>query len=311
MGRIDLKGQSPRIVVPKTQISAATAAWTANDFLDISNKFPILPVNRLLVTLFADNVTDEATYAELLSELLNTIYIKSTKLGVLVDITGADLEQILRHVFGVPQLPVTGGSADNSERSITYEVLFGRNEKDVEIGLPAHAIGSMTVKHQLGTSSGLDGADYKVEADCLDMSPKYCFSMATISDTPAATGKKKYLLPSTGLYRGILLFGTTAYEAGAIKEPSLYLNQKSMDFDVDTIPLLARNFFDKKYPIVGVADLLPRIEEGLNNLTKYYFIDFGEDIDGMLNPIGKQLELQLNVATAEALRIIPIIALKC
>lgn len=302
----------PQIVLPKTQISAAAAAWTASDIKEYTEKIPMMPMNRLLVTLFADNVTDEATYAELLSELLNTMYFKSSKYGVLMDVGLGDYEQILRHIYGIPQLLSTGGTADNSERSITYPVMFGRNFADPDLGLPAHSTGTLTSKHQLGTSSGTDGADYKVEADCFaDAAFKYIQTITTMTDTPASTGKKRYTIPvpNGGLVKAIMMRTTTAYEAGAVNNPSLYVGGK-FAFEFDTIPLIARNFYDRKCAgFTLYADIIGRLEEGYNNPTLYQAIDFGDDIDGWLNPRGQSLELQLNVATAEALRIIPLIAI--
>jgi hypothetical protein len=191
---------------------------------------------------------------------------------------------------------------------------FSRYFGDEKVGLPAHGTGSLQVKHQMGTSSECDGADYKVEADCSKNPYKYILTMTTMTDTPAATGKKRYTLPSTGLLAGILLKTTTAYESGAIKEPKLFVDGEFVGLEWDTIPLKARNVFDRKIPIVGVDDTSPRLEEGLNNLEKYYAIDFGV-VDGepesdWMNMLGKKVELELNVGTAEALKIIPVIGVK-
>jgi len=185
-----------RNLVEKTQISATGSPWTANSYIDFSEKMPVLALSELYVTMYGDNVTDEALVSELVNELLNTLYFKSASLGVLHDIRGDDLVALLALMLGIPDPYVTGANVDNAERSITVLIPFSRFRFDNLVGCPPLAKGDWTAKIQLGTSSHVDGADYEVNA-VLDIAkaPRYVLTTQTISKTPPV-GATKIELPS-------------------------------------------------------------------------------------------------------------------
>jgi len=315
-----------RNLLEKEQISAAGAAWTANQWLDFSKYMPTLPLSELYITLYGDNVTDEATTAELVSELAAQVYIKSGRYGVLHDLTGGDLVALLALAFGIPDPYVTGTSDDNAERSLTLMVPFGRHRFDREVGLPALPSGDLIAKVQMGTSSNVDGADYEVNAVCdIATSPRYILTTQTISET-VPTGAKRIDLPS-GLYKGILIYSTTVRD---ITKTRLLIDDKDIDtefrdiFDKALQHYIGKeSFFAPKHAVYqkeptaaadgGPASVPVDAEQGELNavdLRKYSYIDFSDQPDFWLNAEGKKVTIELTSSTSEVKRIVPVIMLR-
>jgi len=317
----------PRVVecVPKTQISATGAAWTAGEMIDFSTKFPTDPVSRLFIGMYGDNVTDEATVSEIIDELCDKVYLKSSNYGPLYDLKGIDLFALLKAWQGIPLPFVSGGAADNNERSIWMCIPFGEKFGDETYCFPAMPLGDVTAQITLGTSAHLDGADYAVYAETLPgVTPTGFFTAVTTHYTPTTTGEFiRVRLPGVGRIRGILLYGTTVRTT--ISKFKLYLDDKLVDIEETDLANKARMHYVarlgsymgkfavyEKVPASatdgGPASLPSALEDGYQHMN-YNWIDFTPNPDNWLDVEGKKFEIAIEAGDTNAIRIITLAAI--
>jgi hypothetical protein len=309
-----------REILPKTQISATGAAWTAGSIVDFSSKIPTVPMDALLLGLYGDNVTDEALMSEIVSELLSKIYIYHTTYGSLLDISGPDYLALLRMFWGLRTLPLFGGVTDNAERFLEMPIMF-THPKFPNLGLPASPAGSVVTQVTLGTSSNIDGADYQVDGVYRGReAPTEVLLARTLTFVPSATGAElKTRLTELGRCLGLLLYGTTA--GTTISKIKILVDDKEVgDLAVDKVfkswwqvqnligDIYGKFSIYEKVPSAAADNgpaSLPSAVEWVKDLLNYTWIDFTEE---PLAVGGHKFELAGIYGDTNQVRVIPVLA---
>jgi hypothetical protein len=306
-----------RNIVPKTQISATGAAWTAGFVLDISSKFPTRALANLYLGLYGDNVTDEALDTEIINELVSKIYLWEEAHGSILDLSGLDYFMIQKFFFGRNQLPLFGDVVDNAERYLVFPLTF-EHPKFAGTGFPSTAAGKAVLQITLGTSSNIDGADYDVYGEFALAEPTTIITALTQNYTPTQTNTKlKIPLRAAGRCAGILLYGTTVRTT--IQSAKLWINDAEQGYEVNDllakgISALRNNFGDlyRKFAIYekvpaaatdGGPASLPAAVEWIKNAMNYTWLDFTDD---PLDVAGKKFELEMVFGDTNPVRIIPV-----
>lgn len=289
------------------------------------------PISFLWLTIRAITLTVNITprLQDLLQVLSNvSIMFQGTSV---IDVSLADLYRMAAYLWRkFPQMQ-TVNHDDTAAHWICVPIPFTRVPYWPNEAIPATKSGQLVSKLTPNATafSRIETVTVQLEqVELLDAVPVQFLKMTTLSDTPAATGRKRYGLPLGNPLLGIGLFGTTAPGLGALTFNASHGQVKTLIDNVETgfsianweslrgdAGLRAPQVWD--FPIhnhetsaaiaagaettdVSEADLADR---------QYAYLDFDPLGDGTyaLETEGRgAVELEVNSDVADAVRIIPV-----
>jgi hypothetical protein len=246
--------------------------------------------------------------------------------AAVVSLRGEDLCALNYYRHGIVPYEANGDDVDNERRCMTLPIMLGKFAYDPSSCFPASRRGELTMELDVDIAdTGYDGFRYSVETvELLDAKPREYERKTSVSKTFAATGFQDFDLPNGQLVRGVMLWGTTAFD-GASPAPSWgrvelvldnqQLGYASTDFEVlhqlsqlmGRQPPSAASHLHEFEPAAGVRTLgLPRMV-GKNGWDQYAYLDLDPTRDDVysVNTAGSSsFLLRANVETADAVRAI-------
>lgn len=121
-------------------------------------------------------------------------------------------------------------ATDNNRRDVTIPIPLGRRLFDRSECFPATRKGELQLQITSGAAvAGLDTLVIEVETvELVDASPQRYLKMTTATKTPSAVQEEDLELPIGNLVAGVLLFGTTAPNAGGVSATSFSIQDVQM-----------------------------------------------------------------------------------
>lgn len=182
----------------------------------IREDLPTNPLSHLLITVSGFNATDEATLAEILA-FLNTVTVTDQGQTV-VSLQSEDLYAEDCYLYGRRPHLSQRLAADNTTRTLTLCVPFGRKIYDPDECYPARSRGDL--KLLLDTTvmaTSIDNGEWSIEAiEMPDANPsRYLKSTTRTVKAPGATGDNDYRLPIGNDIVALLIRMTTFPGAGS------------------------------------------------------------------------------------------------
>jgi len=289
------------------------------------------PISFLLLTVRGVILAANATplLANLLQVLSNvSITFQGTSI---VDLSLADLYRMSGFLWRKWLRQQTVHDDAATVHFITVPIPFSRVPYWPNEGMPATKSGQLVAKLTPNPVAFTNIGTVTLvleQIELLDAVPVQFLKQTTLSDTPAATGRKRYPLPLGNPILGVGLFGTTAPGAGATTFNASIAQVKTLIDNVETGFSIANwealrgdagirapsvyDFADHEHEtpnVVGAgvntsdvsfADLVDR---------QYAYLDFDPLGDGTyaLETEGRgAVELEVNSDVADAIRIIPV-----
>lgn len=245
--------------------------------------------------------------------------------AAVVSMKGEDLMALNYYRHGMLPYEANGDDVDNERRCLTLPICLGKFAYDPSSCFPASKRGELTMELDIDVAdTGYDNFRYSVETvEILDAKPKEYERKTSISKTFAATGFQDFDLPNGQLVRGLMLWGTTAFD-GASPAPTWgrvelvldnqQLGYASTDFEVlkQLGQLMGRSppivsHLHEFEPVAGVRTLgYPRMV-GKNGWDNYAYMDLDPNRDDSysINTAGSSsFLLRANVETADAARVV-------
>lgn len=308
---------------------AKTYSLGATD-ADDSWSLPINPLQHILIKMNAQtaaaNIVDDPL--TLLGQLLS-IQVRFNGAQV-VSVSGADLAR-LTSAMGIhtPKL-YNPAVADNSLRTISLVVPFGRRLFDAKECFPA------SQKGQMELYISWDAVTASYDTITLDIStielpdatnaPQF-LRYTTQNDTPAATGDKDYDLPRLAPLAGFGIFQTASYPDNAtptINSVKTLVNNQDYGFtDIDPISL--REYFGVGHPQPLALDTWTQQENSAGAYTQnaesivnhtlngpardFMYLNFDPLLDGahvIPGPSASEVKVRINFGATSAIRIVPV-----
>lgn len=239
------------------------------------------------------------------------------------------------HYFRHGGVPWDGNpdDADNERRSLTIPIVLGRFPWDPASCFPASRRGELTMEVDIDIAdTGYDGMRMSCETiELLGAEPKEYERCASISKTFAATGDQDFELPIGHVVRGLLLFGTTAFD-GASPAPtwgriSLMLDNQQVGYaSTDWECVRSDGMLFGRQPPTGemhthrvdatAASTTQEtsggpieVGDGGEGWENYAFLDLDPTRDDMLaidTAGANDFTIRADVETADAARVVPI-----
>lgn len=186
-------------------VNAAT--FTASTI--ITNVLPVNPISHLILTMRFLNVTDEATLAEILTQLANIEVLHNGQ--AITQISGLDLYRLNMHFYGNTPLVANQVATDNAARWISLTVPFSRRPYDVKTAIPPTKSGQLQIRVTRSASdAAADSQTLIVEAvEMLGAAPDKTLKITTLSPVAPAVGDNLIDIPREGFLNAVLAFATT------------------------------------------------------------------------------------------------------
>ena len=292
----------PRLIGAIKEDTATGSAWTASSLKTFGSLIPPDPVACIYALIESSAVTDAATYAQAVGELLAGLEVNLAGFGLVHRASsGLDWIELMRRLFGVESLPWRGAQADNAWGTLAVPIPFGIPFGNEKMGIPAKAQGAYQAHTKMGTSTHLDGLRLGYVADVIyGPAPKEVLTSDYFAVTAQAASADQVKFQKPGKLRGILWFDTTAYDTDDIE---ILIGGASIDYKTLSHAEAARL----------VMKHMAGIEAGgtdtslATSYEKYVFLDLGEDPAGWPDVTGKEVTIRATCATAEAKRAIPVL----
>ncbi len=195
--------------------TVAVPATTFTTGIVLTNVLPVNPISHLVLQYRFLNVTDEATLAEILTQLNNIEILHNGQ--AIFQANGLDLFRLNMHLYGQTPFVANQVATDNAARWITLIVPFSRMPYDPKVGIPATKAGQLTIRLTRSTSdAAADEQTITVEAiEMLSATPDSTMKTTTVTPSTPAVGDNSVDIPREGKLSGILVFGTTVPTATA------------------------------------------------------------------------------------------------
>lgn len=319
-------------------VIAQNLARAASD--DVSLDLPVNPLYCILYTLRAeqlaasDTADKQIALANLLADVtkLEVLYRGSSVLsGSLTDLT-----VLMSLLTGRLPFVINGGDATNHPVAVTVPLFLGRPWKGGAECFPAtrrgeltlHRVFSATLTNQVTTT-----VTEQIETvELLDASPSAFLKAVTLSKTFVTTGDNDVDLPLGNPIAGLLLFGTTGFDATSCV--ATWLKTKLLVDNVEFATALAnwetlngalhllvdRNSEMQMHTHTenlaaayaqDAATAKPRTSESILDNYGYVDMDPWRDDAYLLQTAGRgRVNLRATAGTAGAARVIPLEVLK-
>ncbi|TSA39926.1 hypothetical protein D4R30_00370 [archaeon] len=292
----------PRLIGAIKEDTATGSAWTAASLKTYGSLIPPDPVACIYAAIESSAVTDAATYAQAVGELLAGLEVNLAGFGLIHRaFSGVEWIELLRRLTGIRSLPYRGAQADNAWGTLAVPIPFGIPFGNEKMGIPAKAQGAYQAHTVMGTSSHLDGLRLGYVADVIyGPAPKEVLTTDYFSVTGQAASADQVKFQKPGKLRGILWFDTTAYDTDDME---LLIGGASIDFKTLSHAEAAK-FAAKNFGGIAAGGTDTTLATSYAN---YVFLDLGEDPAGWPDVTGKEVIIRATCATAEAKRAIPVL----
>lgn len=181
------------------------------------------PLSVLMLGIRPLNDTGTLTdFRRVMGLMLHALAIRVLYRGAAVfSMSGRDLVAMNYFRHGMIPWEANGDQVNNERRCVAVPILLGRHAYDPDSCLPAAIRGELTLEVQFDIAiTGSDGLVFDCEMiELPDANPSHYERKTTISRTFGATGFNDVPLAMGNMCRGLLLFGTTAFD-GATPAPS-------------------------------------------------------------------------------------------
>lgn len=275
----------------------------------ISLDLPVNPLSHLIITIEGYNVTDEATWAEIIA-FINEVTV-THRGNSIVNLESEDLAYLQTVLgLGVPVL-TQNIATDNKNRELTLIIPFGRTLFNPDECFFATKKGELQLKVDTTIpSSSLDNGVINIEACELFGATPSQYMKTTLFNiaAPGGTGDNDVSLPIGNDIAKVLLFSTTvpgtSSHTWGINEAKVMVDNSEFGYVSAKAKCLAgfNSIYGlgKNHNIGAYGDVIP------NN---YFCLDydFGSSGQFLLKTSGKSsVKVRLNMGVDEASKIIPI-----
>ena len=185
---------------------------------------PVNPLSVILLKIAPLNVTSTIANHTLVADILNCVTnIRVTHQGAsLFDASGQDAAVVAAFANNYLVWQSNPDEVDNDRRALILPLCFGRVPFDPNEAIPESRRGENQLSITVDDAhNGVDNLNIGIETiELPDASPGRVQKVTTLSQTFAATGQNEQDLPIGNMLRGVLLWGTSAYE-GASPAPTI------------------------------------------------------------------------------------------
>lgn len=201
----------------------------------LEKDLPTNPLSHIIFSLSGFQMTDEATLAEILA-FINTIEVTRKGVGI-INCQSEDLFGVNCYLYGKRPLLSNNITTDNSTRTLSMVIPFGRKTFDPEECYPQTKKGDLTLRADmtvLGTS--IDNGIVNVEVvELPGATPRrYLKTQTSIISAPGATGDNDVDLPIGNKIVAVQLrmttFPTTAAHTYGVNEARILVDNKEFGY---------------------------------------------------------------------------------
>lgn len=270
---------------------------------------PINPLSHLIFTIEGLNVTDEATYAEILA-FINTIKVTYRGQSI-INLESEDLAALNLYLFGSPGFLQNPIATDNYHRALTLIIPFGRRLFDPDECFPGTRKGELQfTMDTTEMSTSIDSGIISLEAiEILDANPSKFLKATLLSvAAPGATGDNDVELPVGNDLLAIIAKMTT------------FPSTSSFDYGINKVKLLLDNVeshFASARAAGTIADMAWRHPVFHRALAAqlapvpagYMWMDFDPNMDGKyaVKTVNyNSVKVRLTMGVNEAVHIVPV-----
>lgn len=246
-----------------------------------------------------------------------------------VNMTGRDAAVMAYMRHGTVPTQVNHAQTDNVRRIVVLPIFLGRFGYDPTSCFPPSRRGELILELDIDVAdTGYDGFQFSVETiELLDAKPKEFERKAQIVQTLAATGDVDVDIAPGNKFRGLLLFGTTAY-SGAAPAPtwgrvSTMLDNVQVQYsssDIEVASML-HTLWGRTPPVMdGHTHMVPTNAGAFEVTTapeaigqggweNYAFLDFDPSRDDLFTldtRNASRFNVRAIAETANAVRVVPI-----
>ena len=296
-----------------------------------TDDLPVNPLSMVAITLRnlndAADLDDFTSVQNLLAQIARVEVL--FKGSAIVSASLADLARLAALRLGRAPMQTASAVSNNSTRSITVPILFGRRPFWMEECFPAVRRGELQLQLTSAVAqTGIDALTLQIETlELLDATPKRFLKSTTISKTPTAAGDHDLDLPIGNPIVDTLLFGTTVPTGAALTasfgQTRLLVDNVEMNYARTNWETL-HNLMQLKYQESVAAGTFPSRENDaaayaqdaltdgehaqVGFLDNYALLDFDplRDDSYFLETAGKaRVHLRITADVADAIRVIP------
>lgn len=267
---------------------------------------PVNPLSHLIISLDGYNVTDEATLAEILA-FINKVEV-SFRGTTIISLESEDLAGLNAYLYSAMPVLTQSIATDNSARTLSLIVPFGRKIFNPDECFPATKKGELTLSLDITKpATSFDNSTLNIEAvELLDASPsQYLKSTLLTVSAPGATGENDVDLPIgnniVALQLRMTTFPTTSSHTYGVDVAKVLVDNKETGYASARAQCLTGDMIFR-------LSTLPRDIAAFGNVepANIVWLDYDPVLDDnyLLNTEGKSsVKLRLDMGVDEATKV--------